>query len=96
MGQPKGKTGNPAGKPVGTKNKTTVKMKEIIASFLDDQVGDVKKAFKNLEDKDKVSAFVSLLKYVIPPARDTEADRDKNEAVSSLVERLFNRDAGKE
>lgn len=92
MGQPKGKTGNPAGKPVGTKNKTTVKMKGIITDFLGDQVKEVKKSFKNLDDKDKVSAFISLLKYVIPPARDVEADKNANEAVASLVDRLFNRE----
>lgn len=92
MGQQKGKTGNPKGKPAGTKNKTTVKMKEIITGFMEDQVKDVKKSFKNLDDKDKVSAFIGLLKYVIPPARDTEADKNANEAVTSLVERLFNRE----
>lgn len=92
MGQPKGKTGNPAGKPKGTKNKTTVKMKEVITSFLEDQVGEVQKSFKNLDDKDKVSAFISLLKYVIPPARDTEADKNNKEALDSLVDRLFNRE----
>lgn len=92
MGQPKGKTGNPAGKPVGTKNKTTVKMRGIITDFLEDQVKEVKKSFKNLDDKDKVSAFIALLKYIIPPARDAEADKNTNEAVSSLVDRLFNRE----
>lgn len=92
MGQPKGKTGNPAGKPKGTKNKTTIKTKEIITSFVENKLKDVMKAFDELEPKDKVSAFTSLLKYVIPPARDTEADKNNKEALDSLVDRLFNRE----
>lgn len=95
MGQPKGKTGNPKGKPVGTKNKTTVKTKEIITGFIEDKLKDVMKAFDELEPKDKVSAFTSLLKYVIPPARDNEADKNNKEALESLVDRLFNRESDK-
>lgn len=95
MGQPKGKTGNPKGKPVGTKNKTTVKTKEIITNFIEDKLDDVIKAFDELEAKDKVSAFTSLLKYVIPPARDNEADKNNKEALESLVDRLFNRENSK-
>ncbi|WP_099465544.1 hypothetical protein [Parabacteroides provencensis] len=91
MGQPKGKTGNPLGKPKGTKNKTTIQMKEIITGFVENKLSDVMDAFDSLEPKDKVSAFTSLLKYVIPPARDTESDRENKEAISTLVERLFNR-----
>lgn len=91
MGQPKGKTGNPRGKPIGTKNKTTIKTKEIITAFIEDKIKDVTKAFDELEPKDKVSAFISLLKYVIPPARDLDADKNNREVMDSLVDRLFNR-----
>ena len=48
MGLQKGRTNNPLGKPKGTKNKTTVKMKEIISSFMENKVDDVKKAFDKL------------------------------------------------
>ena len=88
MGLQKGRTNNPLGKPKGTKNKTTVKMKEIISSFMENKIDDVKKAFDKLEPKDKVNSFISLLKYVIPPARDPEDD-EQVDAVSSLVKRLF-------
>lgn len=88
MGLQKGRTNNPLGKPKGTKNKTTVKMKEIISSFMENKVEDVKTAFDKLEPKDKVNSFISLLKYVIPPARDP-GDDEQMDAVSSLVKRLF-------
>ena len=88
MGLQKGRTNNPLGKPKGTKNKTTVKMNEIISSFMENKVEDVKTAFDKLEPKDKVSSFISLLKYVIPPARDP-GDDEQVDAVSSLVKRLF-------
>lgn len=88
MGLQKGKTNNPLGKPKGTKNKTTVKMKEIITAFMEEKVEDIKTAFDNLDDRGKVNAFIAMLKYVIPPARDEGIDEEAD-AVSSLVKRLF-------
>lgn len=88
MGLRKGMTNNPYGKPKGTKCKVTIKMKEIISDFMENKVDDVKEAFDKLEPKDKVNSFISLLRYIIPPARDPE-DAEQANAVSSLVKRLF-------
>lgn len=91
MGQPKGQSGNPSGKPKGAKNRTTKQMKELLTKFAEDKIEDVIDAFDELDAKDKVSAFTSLLKYVIPPARDTDADKAGADAVSMMIDRLFNR-----
>lgn len=88
----KGHTNNPNGKPKGTKNKITYKTKELIAAFVEENFDSVMKEFKILDSKDKVSTFINLMKFVVPPARDVEADQDAKSAMSDFISRLFQRE----
>ncbi len=92
MAQKKGQTGNPNGRPKGSQNKVPARTRELLSKFVEDKFEDVIKAFDSLEDKDKVTAYTSILKYVLPPARDEKADEDRNTIISDVVERLFNRE----
>lgn len=85
----KGTTNNPNGRPRGAVNKATKKTKELIAKFVDENFDSIMKDLKVLEPKDRVAAFISLLKYVVPPARDQEAEEERADAVKSLINRLF-------
>lgn len=85
----KGKTNNPNGRPKGAVNKTTKKTKELIAKFVDENFTTIMEDLKVLEPKDRVAAFINLLKYVVPPARDQEAQDETTDAISNLVKRLF-------
>lgn len=87
----KGTTNNPNGRPKGATNKTTRKTKELIAKFIDENFESIMKDLKVLEPKDRVTAFISLLKYIVPPARDQEAEEETANAVNSLISRLFPR-----
>ena len=79
------------GRQKGVQNKTTVEMKGKIKTFLESEFDTMCKAYKNLEDKDKVSSYIALTKFVVPIARDIETDKENNAAAMTLVERLFNR-----
>ena len=83
-----GKTG---GRQKGTENKTTKSMKALVAEFADDKFEAYKIAWDELEDKDKVSSFNTLLKFVIPTARDEAADDKDRQSIDALFSRLFDK-----
>ena len=85
----KGQTNNPNGRPVGSTNRVTRKTKELIALFVEENFKDIMEDLKQLDAKDRVQAFINLLKFVVPPARDKEAEEETNNAVAVLIKRLF-------
>ena len=65
---------NENGRPLGSKNKSTVLIKNTIASILDDNVELFKEKFLKLNDKDFVKAYMDLTKYVIPTMKAVEVN----------------------
>ena len=65
---------NENGRPVGSKNKSTILVKNTIASILDDNVELFKEKFLKLNDKDFVKAYMDLTKYVIPTMKAVEVN----------------------
>jgi len=72
MGQKKGQTGNPNGRPKGTPNKVTAEMKEKIQLFVESNFETLQKDFDNVDAKDRLIIFERLLKYVIPTKIEQE------------------------
>ena len=65
---------NDNGRPVGSKNKSTVLIKNTIASILNDNVELFKEKLLQLNDKDFVRAYMDLTKYVIPTMKAVEVN----------------------
>ena len=65
---------NENGRPVGSKNKSTILVKNTIASILDDNVELFKEKLLQLNDKDFVRAYMDLAKYIIPTMKAVEVN----------------------
>ena len=57
--------GNP-GKPVGAKCKATKTLKEFLNVFTEENQEEIAAAFSRLDDKDKISAWIAMVKFVMP------------------------------
>ena len=67
----KEKTG---GRKKGTPNKTTSSIRSRIQSLVDDEYDAVLEDMKKLSPKDRVSAFISLLEFVLPKLNRSEIE----------------------
>ena len=65
---------NENGRPVGSKNKSTILVKNTIASIIDDNIELFKEKLLQLNDKDFVRAYMDLAKYVIPTMKAVEVN----------------------
>jgi dihydrodipicolinate synthase/N-acetylneuraminate lyase len=63
----KGKSGNPAGRPKGTANKTTEELRQVFAQFLEANIERLQELFDELEPKEQLSFIERVAKLVMPP-----------------------------
>ncbi|MFW5886366.1 MAG: DUF5681 domain-containing protein [Bacteroidota bacterium] len=77
----KGESGNPEGRPPGTKNKVNQEIRERINNFLDENFETIESDFLALEPKDRARFYTELLQYGAPKLKAIEMTND-SEAVS--------------
>ena len=76
MGQKKGQTGNPEGRPKGSKNRTTKEAKQLLEQILLGQVDNIQAALNKLQ-KDParfLDACAKMFTYVLPKKSDITSD----------------------
>lgn len=74
----KGESGNPEGKPPGTKNKINQEIRQRIANFLDENFDKVKEDLEELEPRDRVRFYIELLQFGLPKLKAIELSNDPN------------------
>ena len=77
---------NENGRPLGSKNKSTVLIKNTIASILNDNVELFKEKLLQLNDKDFVRAYMDLTKYVIPTMKAVEVNDVTEDNVPNWIQ----------
>lgn len=92
MAQPKGKTGNPNGRPKGSPNKITATAREWISGLIDKNRKQIERDLKRLEPKDRLQMLEKLMQYVIPKRQAVSTKIDFNEmpdeAIAEIVDEL--------
>ena len=91
----KGKTNNPAGRPVGKPNKVTAELRDRIKLFLEKSWSTVQKDFKELDPKDRIAIYEKMLKYVVPVQKETAielnieamSDKDLNIVIDRIIKK---------
>jgi hypothetical protein len=87
-GLPKGRTNNINGRPLGSKNKIPVPLKNRIVDFVNDDFDILIEEIKKMEVKDRVKSKIELVKLVVPrPLNEEELDANKTQ--SEFMRRLF-------
>lgn len=90
-GLKKGQTNNPDGRPKGSPNKVTKKLRERISDFLEENWEKIEKDFDQLEPKERVSLFEKLLQYTVPKLQSTELKTPDQEPDTELKRRAWQR-----
>jgi hypothetical protein len=75
MAQPKGKTGNPNGRPKGIPNKATTEIKEAFKQLIENNLDNLTAWLEQVADKDPEKAIkiiADLSEYVIPKLARSE------------------------
>lgn len=92
MSQPKGKTGNPNGRPKGSPNKITATAREWISGLIDKNRKQIERDLKRLEPKERLQMLEKLMQYVIPKqqAVSTQIDFEKmpEDVINDIVDGL--------
>lgn len=92
MAQQKGQTGNPNGRPKGSKNKVTKEIKNFATSFIEGRQEQFEKDYDSLEPLERVKIFEKIMQYVIPKAVKIETDEQKTITIEDKLKELSKTD----
>ena len=62
------------GRKSGSTNRTSTDIKSKIAALIDDQFDTIQADLETLEPKDRVSAYLKFMEYVLPKQREQKID----------------------
>lgn len=89
MGQKKGHTGNPNGRPKGSQNKTTAEVKNLLLAFVSTNLDTLQDDFNKLDPVQRLNFFEKVLKFVIPTkAEVTDLEALTDEQLDRIINEL--------
>ena len=77
----KGQTNNPNGRPKGSKNRNTEKIREAYQKLIEGRLDSLNEDLDLMELRERVKAIIDLSKYVLPTMQSVavSAEEDANE-----------------
>ena len=79
------------GRKAGTPNKATADIKNRIAQLIDEQFETISSDLDEMDPKDRVSAYLKLLEYVLPKQREQKIDLSNltDQEIDELLDRAL-------
>jgi hypothetical protein len=74
----KGISGNPEGRPRGSKNKVQIELQEKVGQFMINNIETLQKEYNKLPPVEKVKFFSIMAAYVLPKYRNAEVPADNS------------------
>lgn len=88
MPQPKGKTGNPNGRPKGSINKSTQKIRLAYATLLEDNLQQMQNDLKAINKPEiRLKLLIEMSKFVVPALSSVSIDASE-EAKSTFEDKF--------
>ncbi len=81
-----GVSGNPAGRPKGTKNRTTEEMRKLIQQVISGQLQNFDTDLDKMNDFNRWVVIDKLIKYFMPSLTKTEIEGELNTEMKITVE----------
>lgn len=82
-------SGNKAGRPVGSTNKATGKLREWLTEFLEDRREQIIADWDKLEPRDRILLFEKLLKYSLPTLQATTLTSEFDKLTDHDLDRII-------
>lgn len=79
--------GNP-GKPKGSTNRVTNRLRGLVCAFLDENFETIRKDFDELTPRDRIKFYTDLLAYGLPKLSTVEMKSDIEQLTPGEIERL--------
>lgn len=70
----KGQVLNPSGHPKGSKNKATQEIREYFKMFVENNMGQFEKDFKELTPQERIKTLIELSKMILPKQLEAEVN----------------------
>ena len=87
----KGEIGNPAGRPKGATNKTSIDLRTWINALISKNLPKIEKDLDALDSKDRLQVIERLIQYCIPKQQSISVEAQiqaEYAAIESLIEKL--------
>lgn len=84
----KGKSGNPSGRPKGTKNKVTTDVKQFIQDIIDDNAESLAASFAFLDPSEQWRIAERLFAYIVPKQSATKTEVDFNNLTEEQIDAI--------